>query len=502
MPGFGREDLGAPPITAPGGIPAWNDVEGLKNYYANVYPRAASVVDAMQPRGTESTSPMYSGSLAIPGADPNDPQYRYTVRGYDQGAPFGGYGLPNGSNGQAAGWSSPWNTTNPVPALPTPGTTPAAAGPAPVSSPAQVLPPNFVAPQQPPPAAAPGPVPPPANGFAPGGTGSTLPNLFGQGGTGTNSGTNIFGGGGNIFSPGGVASPSFTPGNAPNFIAPPPPQQLTTNPPPTGVSPSSALAQFGASGLPTNATPTWQAMIDAQQRRIQENAANLAEQFNVSGNRFSTAFGTGMSDYFQQTSLDQNALLAQLTQQAQEAARGRQMSALGQLSGQDFQSMMQQAQLQYGAGLNMLNTGYGAASQLNQMSGTAAMGLNQLASGAAQGLFGTENQAALAEVARQLQLQQLQTGQAGTLSQLWQSNLGLGNQIGSTDYMQQQSAINNAYQEWMRTQPQNNPYINMMYSAATNYPNLFFPQQTPPQLGNLMAGAGGLMTGIAALMMA
>lgn len=99
----------------------------------------------------------------------------------------------------------------------------------------------------------------------------------------------------------------------------------------------------GGSGLDTlqseahggqafNASPEWQAMVDAQQKNIKQNEAQLREQFGSSGALGGTEYGTAISNFWDQTTKDQNSLLAQLTQQSYENAQGRQMSAAGQLA--------------------------------------------------------------------------------------------------------------------------------------------------------------------------
>src|SRR6266576_468029 len=60
---------------------------------------------------------------------------------------------------------------------------------------------------------------------------------------------------------------------------------------------------------------------------------NLKEQFGFAGDLESSPFGTAMSNYMQQTSKDENALLAQLEQQAMESAMGRKLSADTSLMG-------------------------------------------------------------------------------------------------------------------------------------------------------------------------
>lgn len=64
-----------------------------------------------------------------------------------------------------------------------------------------------------------------------------------------------------------------------------------------------------------SALPQWQSMIAAQQQNIGQQQANLKEQFAGMGDLAGSPFGTSMSNFNEQTTLDQNSLLAQLTQQ-------------------------------------------------------------------------------------------------------------------------------------------------------------------------------------------
>jgi len=89
----------------------------------------------------------------------------------------------------------------------------------------------------------------------------------------------------------------------------------------------SELGQMAATGDPTDVGPAWQAMVKAMQQNIQQNQAQLREQFASTGDLASSPFGTAASNFQQQTTLDQNALLGQLQQQASEAAAGRELSA-------------------------------------------------------------------------------------------------------------------------------------------------------------------------------
>lgn len=79
-----------------------------------------------------------------------------------------------------------------------------------------------------------------------------------------------------------------------------------------GMPGMSNLADIANNGV--SALPQWQAMIAAMGQNTAQNQANLQEQFAGMGSLAGSPFGTAMSNYMQQTNLDQNALLGQLTQ--------------------------------------------------------------------------------------------------------------------------------------------------------------------------------------------
>lgn len=71
----------------------------------------------------------------------------------------------------------------------------------------------------------------------------------------------------------------------------------------------STIANQGVSAL-----PQWQAMLAAQKQNIGQNEANIAGQFASMGDLAGSPFATAMTNFGEQTTLDQNALLANLTQ--------------------------------------------------------------------------------------------------------------------------------------------------------------------------------------------
>jgi hypothetical protein len=91
------------------------------------------------------------------------------------------------------------------------------------------------------------------------------------------------------------------------------------------------IGQMAQNGV--SATPMWQQMVDAQQQNIQQNQANLQEQFNKFGNLASSPSAIGMANYQEQTAKDQNALLGQLQFQGiqDQLQAGQQVGGLGQM---------------------------------------------------------------------------------------------------------------------------------------------------------------------------
>lgn len=148
------------------------------------------------------------------------------------------------------------------------------------------------------------------------------------------------------------------------------------------------MLQMAQTGNPTDVGPAWEAMKAAEQQNIQQNLAQLKEQFAAGGNLVGTPYGSSVSDYESQTTLGQNAILTQAQQQAAEAAAGRQLSAQQMLTGAD---------------------------------------------------------------------------------------LSLGGQLQNISQM----GATNAYNEWLRTQPQYNPLLGQAYGAATTFPSYLNPQQSP-----------------------
>ncbi len=306
-----------------------------------------------------------------------------------------------------------------------------------------------------------------------------------------------------------------------------------------GKSPNQQALQgiVAGGGNPIDQLPAWQSMVKAQQRGIDEGSQQLQSQFDVGGNRFSTAFGTAATDYQNQATANQNALLGQMSATAGENAQSRLLNAgstlagigaqgltsaagLGQqsagqqaqlgfqgasqLSGQDYNSQM----AQYNMGGQMAQYLAGGADQASsQLAELGSQAANTLYGGSVAGansLFGGENSAmqglyggqmsSLAPYMQYLAQSQGQGNQAATdLSNQWNQNLQTGGQLGQQQYVNQQSQLNNQYQNWLYQQPSNNPLLSMMFSAATNYPQMYNPSYAPGALGSLLGGAGSLL---------
>lgn len=341
------------------------------------------------------------------------------------------------------------------------------------------------------------------------------------------------------FGPGGNVTSTPPPTT---YGIPPPTGGLPLGASPAGATPDQALASQGSgvgylnniaqnAGYAADATPAWQAMIASQDRQNQTNAANLAEKYNVSGNRFSSAFGSGMSDYWSQIGASQNAQLTQATLQEQDAARQRELTASGQLgqqgygamsqlSSQNFQQSQLSQQQQLQAAMAMMGYGTQAAGQINQASAgattsmneaaiMAALGLNQNAFNATQQLNQnsasgantmnqTEIQAAMAYVQQQLALQGMGMTGANNLSSAWNQNLQTGSQLGQQQYTAQNNQIQALYQLWQQTQPQYNPLISDAFAAAMGFPPVTYPQQQQGWLPQVLSAAGQLAGGIGA----
>jgi len=286
-------------------------------------------------------------------------------------------------------------------------------------------------------------------------------------------------------------------------------------------------------GNPINQLPAWQSMVQAQQQNIQQGQNSLLAQAGAGDNQFSNAYGTADQMYMNQAIANQNAQLTSATAQAQQQAQQNLLSASGTMGG-----------FGYGAAGQLANMGYGAQ---NTMYGGALTGMQNLLgtqNAAAQQMYGAQNaavpqfqnyQLGLGNQALGYQSAALGQGQLGATygnqalgygqlgnqyantgvsygnQALGYGQLGLGygglsNQtagtvgsLGQMNYGEQQNAISNQYQNWLYQQPQNNPFLSMMYQAGTNYPSPTYPTYQPGAFGSIMQGVGSLLGGVGAL---
>src|SRR5580658_4292827 len=304
-------------------------------------------------------------------------------------------------------------------------------------------------------------------------------------------------------------------------------------------------ATFGVQSV--DQTAAWQAQNQAEQRNIQEQAANLGAQLDTSGNRFSTAFGTSMSDYYSQTAATQNAALMAAQNQAMEAAQttgaglqqtgmqvagqeqvaqtgaqaGIQEAGIGaqaqesvagqQVAGQESIAQMQtQAQeqelasqeafqggwAQYQGGLQAselgANLSSSAASQILGNSMTGAQSLQNSSLSALESMYGGQNTMANQYGSYLNTAEGLGIQNATNLGNLQNQTLLTGGELGGQQYNIGQSQINNAYQNWLNTQPQNNPLLSLLNGQASSYPPVYYPGYTQGSLGSILGGVGAL----------
>lgn len=288
----------------------------------------------------------------------------------------------------------------------------------------------------------------------------------------------------------------------------------------------SYLEQWAKAANPISVTDAWEKMKESQQRGIDKGAADLAEQFNVMGGRFSTAFGDSMVDYKAQTAKDQNAALSLMQQQALENAFTRQFGAAGQLSQQDygmtslnnqlgnqrwlqensqgFQSNVLDRNQAFQAAMYNAQAADQAANGLYQGSMYGANALNQGATYGATNMYNTANQAGQslyngqmsslpAMLQAYLQNAGLNLSGAGAASGAYQGNLGLGGNLGGQQYGTLADQISKMYSEFVRTQGQSNPLMSLMQQMGLAQSSMYYPQNQPGMGGDLIGLAGTLL---------
>lgn len=201
---------------------------------------------------------------------------------------------------------------------------------------------------------------------------------------------------------------------------------------------------FNQQGMATNTQPAWQAAQAEGENQLRKMLANANEQFSMGRQRW----GTGAANTFSQGAEDAGLSLASqrlaMELQAQEAARARQMQAMGyanQLGGQQADYQLGQANYGLGAsGLELQN-------QQNQWNNQ--MGLMNM-------LFGYGNQ---------------------------MQNIG-------------QSSLDRMYADWGAENSM--PYLNSMLQWGNSYPpGSAVTQQSP--LGGILGGLASLIPGVGGL---
>jgi hypothetical protein len=187
------------------------------------------------------------------------------------------------------------------------------------------------------------------------------------------------------------------------------------------------LLQMSQTGNPINVMPEWQSMVNAMQQNTAQQAADLKEQLSAGGNLVGTPYGTTMQDFYSNIGAQQQALLGQLSTQAQQQAVQNMLSAQGTLG---------------------------------------QLGL---------------------------------TGQEANITNMLGAQGQIMGQVLPTSAQQQgiqQAGLANAYQEWLRTQPQYNPLMNYMFGAGTTFPPYLFPGASSSPFSNLGQGLGTLLGNI------
>jgi hypothetical protein len=106
----------------------------------------------------------------------------------------------------------------------------------------------------------------------------------------------------------------------------------------SGIAGLNTTSQMAKTGSPTDVGPAWEAMKQAEQANILKSQAQLKEGMNLSGNLAGSPMGTAMSDFQTDVTAQQNAQLTQAQQVAQEAAKGRMLTAGGEM-GQVYQNI-------------------------------------------------------------------------------------------------------------------------------------------------------------------
>lgn len=218
--------------------------------------------------------------------------------------------------------------------------------------------------------------------------------------------------------------------------------------------PQGFLTDIAKTGLPINQMDSWNAMVAAQERNLQQRGAQVGERTAGPGGRFSSSYGQAQADYYSQAAKDQNALLAEMTRQAGESAAGRQLGA--------SQALLQVPEL-YRAGYGQQLQGLLGAGQLQ--AGQEGRDIDRTrAMMQGWGLDISKGQAGADIALRQQMLGPAGFNQAMQLGQ-YQTGLEQGN-------------LGREQANWMMSQPWANPYLQYINQASQLYPR---PTGLPPQ---------------------
>lgn len=238
------------------------------------------------------------------------------------------------------------------------------------------------------------------------------------------------------------------------------------------------MNSLAATGLPTDVLPQWQAMIDAQQRNISQQNAQLRENMASTGNLQSSVYGQALVDFNSQTAKDQNALLAQMTQQSLEAARNRQATAAPGL-----------ANLTAGLQESAANRKVQSAADLAGVSANTGVANAQIQTGAGGQMAGITQQQIQNQLASSQFLAGLQPQAASTL-------MSAAGTLASALQSMDQTSVQATLQEFIRTRPEYGPLMNMIFGLATTFPPTAGKTGTTGIVGQLISAAPQLASTI------
>lgn len=264
-----------------------------------------------------------------------------------------------------------------------------------------------------------------------------LQNLYGQSGP-----QNLFGAGSNQYGGGwptmNTPNPTPVPSSGP-YNAQTPSIQGTQGGYYTGTTydPSLTSSLFGyLGGQVGQGLPTYPGQLTAAPNELYGQLGNL-----LTGGQSNLPYGQQM---------------LQMAQTGNPTDVGPAWQAMIAASQQNIAENQAALKEQYAAGGNLVGTPYGSA--MSDYMSQTTLGENAI-------LTQAQQQAAEAAAGRQLSAQQGLTS----------ADLSLGGNLQNIA----QTGATNAYNEWLRTQPQYNPLLGQAYGASTTFPSYLNPQQSP-----------------------